>query len=301
MSITFSALFTTVLTPYEIILSLQCPLYITPRLEELSFAGNLFPSCTGNAPPGIRAVRSAQLCQSLCAVHLWLKRYSGQESDSTGLQPPLRYSVDHEQIQIALAVRWPGRWQVVRRDHVTYFIDGAHTDCSIRNTAEWFQSESFRLMSTSVARVLIFTVLGNRDPKPMLEHLQRIVKPRFDLVLFANPHEGDWTVLPNKESMDAKCLTVWNELVSTSDHLSHEPTIPAYNAPNVSQFVDWIQRVSYFSSSMFTVYPHINSAAVSGTTTVNDCHVLVTGSLYLAGAMLKVHGCVYLLSLSGLL
>ncbi|KAF5396943.1 hypothetical protein PHET_10269 [Paragonimus heterotremus] len=143
-------------------------------------------------------------------------------------------------------------------------------------------------MSTSAARVLIFTVLGNRDPKSMLEHLRRIVIPRFDLVLFANPHEGDWTVLPNKESMDAKCLTVWNELISTADHVSQEPSIPAYRIPNVSQFVDWVQRVSHFTSSMFAVYPLINPTSMSGTTTtMNDCHVLVTGSLYLAGAMLK--------------
>ncbi|KAF5398179.1 Folylpolyglutamate synthase [Paragonimus heterotremus] len=64
--------------------AIGCPLYITPRLEELSFAGNLFPNCTGNASSGIHKVRSTQLCQSLSTVHLWLKRYNGQESDSTG-------------------------------------------------------------------------------------------------------------------------------------------------------------------------------------------------------------------------
>ena len=36
--------------------------------------------------------------------------------------------------------RWPGRHQVVYRDHVTYYLDGAHTVKSIEATSDWFKS-----------------------------------------------------------------------------------------------------------------------------------------------------------------
>ena len=36
--------------------------------------------------------------------------------------------------------RWPGRHQVVHRDHVTYYLDGAHTVKSVKATSDWFKS-----------------------------------------------------------------------------------------------------------------------------------------------------------------
>lgn len=36
--------------------------------------------------------------------------------------------------------QWPGRCQVIRRDHVTWYLDGAHTSDSLREAAKWFAS-----------------------------------------------------------------------------------------------------------------------------------------------------------------
>jgi len=36
--------------------------------------------------------------------------------------------------------RWPGRHQVVYRDHMTYYLDGAHTIKSIKASSNWFKS-----------------------------------------------------------------------------------------------------------------------------------------------------------------
>ena len=35
---------------------------------------------------------------------------------------------------------WPGRNQIVQRNGVTYYLDGAHTPDSMQSCAEWFQT-----------------------------------------------------------------------------------------------------------------------------------------------------------------
>lgn len=34
---------------------------------------------------------------------------------------------------------WPGRTQILVRDRITYFLDGAHTEESIKYCSHWFQ------------------------------------------------------------------------------------------------------------------------------------------------------------------
>jgi len=35
--------------------------------------------------------------------------------------------------------KWPGRQQIVHRDHVTYYLDGAHTCKSAVACSDWFK------------------------------------------------------------------------------------------------------------------------------------------------------------------
>ena len=37
---------------------------------------------------------------------------------------------------------WPGRCQILEREGVSYFLDGAHTNKSLLFCAEWFQTMS---------------------------------------------------------------------------------------------------------------------------------------------------------------
>ena len=39
--------------------------------------------------------------------------------------------------------KWPGRQQVVYRDHVTYYLDGAHTNKSAEACSDWFKSAAY--------------------------------------------------------------------------------------------------------------------------------------------------------------
>lgn len=281
-----------------------CPLYICPRFEELcadypqvkaKVLGTLHASYPSD---NSHSVRTRNMILGLAAVHIWLQRRRGVQF-SSGLQPPLRFELDTHQVESALCARWPGRWQTVVRKNATYFLDGAHTNESVQMAAEWFQWACSRALSdcsTPLARVLIFTVLGPRDPEPMLKALKSTVKPGFDLALFANPHDGEFVILPSKQSMDARCLTVWNELCARepADNLS----VPAYRIPNVSQFVDWLSRVPINVPGFLNSYPQPpdfpeNTDRISINHTVGclestmRCHILVTGSLYLIGAALK--------------
>ena len=39
---------------------------------------------------------------------------------------------------------WPGRCQVIKREGVSYFLDGAHTMRSLQNCRVWFQDASVK-------------------------------------------------------------------------------------------------------------------------------------------------------------
>ncbi|TGZ75785.1 hypothetical protein CRM22_000190 [Opisthorchis felineus] len=281
-----------------------CPLYICPRFEELCADNPQVKAKVSNAlqsscpSDNSHCVRTRNMILGLAAVHIWLQRRRGVQF-SSGLQPPLRFELDTHQVESALCARWPGRWQTVVRKNATYFLDGAHTNESVQMAAEWFQwacSRASSDCSTPLARVLIFTVLGQRDPEPMLKALKSTVKPGFDLALFANPHDGEFVILPSKQSMDARCLTVWNELCAREP--ADKPSVPAYRIPNVSQFVNWLSQVPIDVPGFLNSYPqppdsqeNTNSIPTKHTVgrlrSTMRCHVLVTGSLYLVGAALK--------------
>uniref|UniRef100_A0A2C9JH03 tetrahydrofolate synthase n=2 Tax=Biomphalaria glabrata TaxID=6526 RepID=A0A2C9JH03_BIOGL len=70
---------------------------------------------------------------------------------------------------------WPGRTQTLRREHVTYYLDGAHTLESIQVCATWFKAAADKerqLHRENVARILIFNSTGDRDVKPFLSILK---------------------------------------------------------------------------------------------------------------------------------
>ena len=51
---------------------------------------------------------------------------------------------------MALGLRladWPGRTQMVEKGRLTYFLDGAHTEESVRACAAWFNKASKQAIS----------------------------------------------------------------------------------------------------------------------------------------------------------
>lgn len=86
---------------------------------------------------------------------------------SDGLPAPFKDGIE--------TCRWPGRHQVIYRDHVTYYLDGAHTVKSIKATSDWFKSaanEEITKLSDKSVRVLIFNMTGGRDFNDILNTLK---------------------------------------------------------------------------------------------------------------------------------
>ncbi|CAL8105915.1 unnamed protein product [Calicophoron daubneyi] len=290
----------------------ECPLYMVPRLEDISLANGgliiedaefapLFRACSSDAMP----LGVINLPCSLAVMELWLQSFGKvKQSHEIGLQPPLRLQVSRAQVQSAVTARWPGRWQKVSRGKITFFIDGAHTLESLQKTAEWFQYETSKEDSRPSARVLLFSLLGSRNPDTMLRLLRTVISPVFDLVVFVDPHDKQFVVFPGKRSLDAECLETW-EALKTETALIDEYGTTAYRVQDLSAFLCWLEQLRRFSRTTLSSYGEVidkenvqllvpSPQTVAGACSVPvwdkqyaSCHVLVTGSLYLVGATLK--------------
>lgn len=136
------------------------------------------------------------------------------------------------------------------------YIDGAHTTESLQLCAEWFNEQT---ANEKCRRFLLFNVTGNRDADQMLRVLTNGTK--FDCVVFAPivTQEGS---IPNKNHIEVCAV-----------HAAR------YN------------KISNNGRSCSMVYPSIMSALDSLSRLCDGLEmpiqVLVTGSLYMVGAVYK--------------
>uniref|UniRef100_A0A0B7AGQ5 tetrahydrofolate synthase n=4 Tax=Arion vulgaris TaxID=1028688 RepID=A0A0B7AGQ5_9EUPU len=78
-----------------------------------------------------------------------------------------------------------GRTEIIRRDHVTYYLDFAHTQESMEHCAAWFDKtarQEAATISGKVARVLQFYCLSVKDPQKLLPILKNV---NFDGAAFS--------------------------------------------------------------------------------------------------------------------
>lgn len=85
---------------------------------------------------------------------------------------------------------WPGRYQIIEMDNITYYLDGAHTIESMQSCVRWFKQKT---ENTLHKKVLIFNLLGNRNSEELLIELH---KCNFESAIFVpniamrKKHEG---------------------------------------------------------------------------------------------------------------
>lgn len=164
------------------------------------------------------------------------------------------------------STKWDGRFQILRvSDHLTYYLDGAHTLESLKITTKWFQE----ITSESNVRILVFNVTGQRSS---VDHLKPIADSGvIDLAVFCpciasrNASTVDnWSALENEKDPTEDCkrhAETWESLQNTS--------------PSVV-FPDATQVTSYIEQMVEQQAPHIRIS------------VLITGSLHLVGSFLCV-------------
>ncbi|CAG9861189.1 unnamed protein product [Phyllotreta striolata] len=157
---------------------------------------------------------------------------------------------------------WPGRYEIIRNENLTYYLDGAHTLDSLRICKNWYISHT---RNSDRKKCLVFNMTGTRDLNEFFNELNHI---RFDLVVFIPNVSGvsDKADTANfkfpEEKQLLKCheyKTKWLEMYGSDSSSS----------PCVHVFPSFSQAANFFKQS-------------------GDCDVLVTGSIHLIGAALSI-------------
>ncbi|TNN16661.1 Folylpolyglutamate synthase isoform 1 [Schistosoma japonicum] len=250
-----------------------CPLYVAPPLNLLLTKDNM----TESIKKIIDNVNTLPKCQllnlalSLTAVNFWFAKLYGTDDDNIqkiGLQPTFVWQPSSTVINDALSARWPGRWQIVIRRNITYFLDGAHTIESLQSAVKWFHDKSFSLQNNKrTMRIVIFTVTGPRDPKPFLECLQKFFP--------ANSHKIFYALIYGAKSSQSRILQAMSHCIF-SKHVE-----------SISDFIKWLQNSQCFSYQALQSFPNKCTNNSDGADTMLYCHIFVTGSLYMVGRILK--------------
>ncbi|PSR84378.1 Mur ligase [Coniella lustricola] len=168
---------------------------------------------------------------------------------------------------------WPGRFEIIHHDSFTWFLDGAHNEISVEVAAKWFQNQSTSDKSGDVTRILIFTQFSDkRDTQAVLSCLARSLSMQIHLVIFTTnrPGYGDVESCLNQSNMpEQEFSEVESELLDkysrTWENIKSHSGGCIYRASTVKDAVHLAEK----------------KGNLQGQT-----HVLVTGSLYLVGAVL---------------
>ncbi|KAM7538726.1 hypothetical protein Aperf_G00000051732 [Anoplocephala perfoliata] len=257
--------------------AVKCPLYIAPSLEDIQCQpGNLKNWHLLKQKIGEVPVREKNICLALATVSLWHSekaRFSAGFNTSINSVDAKTLSVTPTDHQIAgvLSTQVVGRFQELNvSEHVTFYLDCAHTIESIKHCTQWFQSVNRAPQAAEPLpyKILLFTVTGNRNPLPMLEILEKV---KFDAVYFSGYFNGPLVRLPNKQPESLQCIKQWRELNSS---------VPCYELTN-DNFVEFIAKMQKWDGARTLHLP-------SGDILARKIKVFATGSVYLVGDVLKL-------------
>nr|CAD2153550.1 unnamed protein product [Meloidogyne enterolobii] len=184
--------------------------------------------------------------------------------------------------------KWLGRSQILQKENIFYFLDGAHTPLSIKYCAQWFKENSFK-SNNKIQRLLIFHCTGYRDSLQLLPVFKNF---NFNAALFcpAIIEENNYLIndsinLNHDSSKELRrCFKdkqLWmelfenkiennnnNNLLTSNQISSTKPNAHCFSC--ISQTLEWVTK---YSLNMAKDY---------------ELHVLITGSLHLVGDTLAI-------------
>ncbi|CAF0978676.1 unnamed protein product [Adineta steineri] len=244
----------------------HCQLTIAPSLNHYS-----------NYPFSLSLAGDIQEINASLAIQLvfhWLSARAGKSYNEL-LEAPLSKEI----LQGLATCRWSGRNELVTTNTATYYLDGAHTIESIEQCKNWFMN-SISKQQTPTRNILLFYCSNDRDPEVLLQPLMTC---KFDCVAFCSPVTS-MTIDGNSHTDTKSSNDQWRAKVdmsgeigrlslhvaafeklwlSTLENQTNMPSIHCFHT--VSQALAWIDDSKSLKPS-----------------------VLVTGSLYLVGAVLKL-------------
>ncbi|KAK9909332.1 hypothetical protein WJX75_000680 [Coccomyxa subellipsoidea] len=294
--------------------SVGAPLTVVPSLEEFEGGAELELGLAGQHQRS-----NAALAISLAAAWeaQWARKLHGSSAEKAvaaerraqlvaGRQLPAEY---REGLR---ACHWPGRAQLVEvpdediggpsngavgvksPSRLSFFLDGAHTEESMATCATWFaDSVGTPAAATNGAavetqRVLLFNCMQEREPQRLLRPLSEVLRERgvpVHQALFV-PADSSYSSLgPRSGAPDLS----WQHSIQRAWEL--ENALP----PRTQEAVRNLPSLAAFGAQgaqRSVVAPSISSALDWLRTCVRErpnvrVQVLVTGSLYLVGDVLK--------------
>ena len=202
---------------------------------------------------------------------------------------------------------WPGRSQCIKRESYTLYLDGAHTPKSIKACSAWFRKradeEKQDLSGQSAARVLIFNCTGERDSRKLLAPL---VSCDFDYAVFCTNSVNEESGRNSSDLLDLtasvssklkrchenheswKLLTGDTGAVPLSDLDRRLRANSIHNSCVFSSVSDALYCVLAEREPLLTGAEHQRLPRVLPHS--DHVQVVVTGSLHLVGAAMKVLG-----------
>lgn len=179
---------------------------------------------------------------------------------------------------------WPGRYQILQRRNITYYLDGAHTTESMNICAKWYKDKT-KLSKNK--KVLLYNSTGDRNSQDFFRYLVGI---QFDMVLFVPNISKNETSGESEQILKCnKLKETWQDVISTSNDCSLNNGFSPLNG-NVAEKDVNNHSVSsaHNQEQIVTVLPNILSALqlLDGEHIKYD--LLVTGSLHLVGCLLSL-------------
>ncbi|KAI3372664.1 hypothetical protein L3Q82_022712, partial [Scortum barcoo] len=222
---------------------------------------------------------------------------------------------------------WLGRNQTLRRGSVTYYLDGAHNTDSMEACVLWFRQEMLQRHQTQYdndtavklsnlkmvmheglnksprIKILLFNTTGERDPAALL----RLLLPcQFDYALFCpniteapTGSTAHHSISVCAQQMLGRCRenqSCWQSLNATepinhhhchllSSSVSHSLVFPCIFS--ALQWIRWRKEFAPAGSLSSSRIPPQPAELPNRLREAGQVSVLVTGSLYLVGGVLK--------------
>jgi len=191
--------------------------------------------------------------------------------------------------------QWNGRAQIIKFNRVTFYLDGAHTKNSMACAVRWFQQESAKEeteLDCSCSRILAFNVTGERQASELLSMLlscnftSSIFSPN---IAFLSSEFNDQTKLNHPvEDQLLQVFSHQDDWTKVCSQVGVKPSSAVF--PTVADAVcclvkDRDRKLYHHSLAMTADF--VNAKNVFKFST-NHLQVLVTGSLHLVGAYLRV-------------
>ncbi|KAL6719970.1 Folylpolyglutamate synthetase [Lecanora helva] len=175
--------------------------------------------------------------------------------------------------------KWRGRCETISDGRKTWYLDGAHTDDSLRVGGRWFveQAERRRMLKgySAQPRILVFNQQSRPEAMELLETLYRSLQPlKFDHVLFctnvtrkATGYRRDF-VNRNSDPLSVANLIVQKGFSDVWKKL--DPSLPPSKIYLLSTIQEAVELIDDFSEEL------------------GDLQIFVTGSLHLVGGTISI-------------